>query len=123
RGSNRRWKAGPRPGPYPLAPITPSARRAGGGGTGLPHSRQHLLDGGFEQQAFLGHRPAIHQDGEFATLPVYQLHFHARLLLQGGRQTGGVLANPASNRALTDRYLFHGSASINSGRSSRIRRT
>jgi hypothetical protein len=78
-----------------------------GGGVGLPHGVQHLLDGGLEEQALPGHLPAVHQDHQLAPAAVHQLHFETRLLPQGGRQTGGVLAGAASDRALPDGDLFH----------------
>jgi hypothetical protein len=50
----------------------------------------------------------LHQDREFAPVPVHQRHFDSRFLLQGGRQTGGMLADTSSDRALPDDDVLHG---------------
>jgi hypothetical protein len=52
----------------------------------------------------------VEPDSQLATFAVDQFHCHSRRALQGGRQTGGVLAGTASGRELPDHYLFHGSS-------------
>jgi len=73
----------------------------------VPHSSQDLLDRGLEQEPLSGYDPAVHQDREFAPVPVHQFHLDVRFLPQGRRQTGGVFADPASDGALPDCHLFH----------------
>jgi hypothetical protein len=62
--------------------------------------------------ALLGHNLAIHQNREFATVAVHQFDLEPRLFAQCVRHTGGMLPGPASDRALPDRYLLHGSISF-----------
>ena len=48
-------------------------------GRGFSHGLQDLLYRGLENQALLGHYPAIHLDREFATVPLYELDLQPRL--------------------------------------------
>jgi hypothetical protein len=92
----------------PAPSLSHAGRSSGGSGwSGLLYGRQDLLHGRLEEQPFLGHRPAIHQDREFPRLAVHQLHLDARFLPQSCRQTGGVLADAPSGRAFPDRHLLH----------------
>ena len=81
----RTTRAGIAPGPRPIHPAERSWVRPRWGG--LSHGRQDLLDRGLEDQSLPGHHPAVHQ-----------LDLDARHPLQGGRQTGGMLAGAASDR-------------------------
>jgi hypothetical protein len=74
----------------------------------LPHCRQYLLDRGLEEQTLPGHDLPVYQDRKLAARPVHQRDLDTRFLPQGGRQTGGVFAGAASDRALTDGDVFHG---------------
>jgi hypothetical protein len=85
-----------------------SSFRLGRCRVGLPHGRHNLLDGRFEKNALLGNLPTVYQDCEFAPASVHQRYFDSRLLLQGSRQTGGVLTDAASDWALPDDYVLHG---------------
>ncbi len=67
----------------------------------------HLTDVGKAILTFLGHDSTVNQDSEFAGTAVNHFHRSSGLLLQGRRQTGGIRASRASNRALSNRYLLH----------------
>ena len=95
---------------------------AGSGRSGLLHGRHDLVDGRLEKQPFLGHRAAVHQDGEFPRLAVHQLHLDARFLPQSCRQTGGVLADAASERTFPDRHLLHRTRSFRTLRATHTKR-
>jgi hypothetical protein len=58
----------------------------------------------------MGHLLTIDQNRKFALLSIDEFHFDAGFLLQRSRQTGGLRASAASDWALSDRYLLHGSS-------------
>jgi hypothetical protein len=68
---------------------------------------QDVLGRGHRVRLFTGHDLAIDQDRKLAPVAVYDLHVQARFVPQSCRQTGGVIADAASNRAFPDRYLLH----------------
>ncbi len=74
---------------------------------GLPHGVQYLLSRGHGAAAFLGHYLAIHPNRKFPVVSVHKLNCNSGFLPEFCRQTGGVLAERASNGTLTYLYLFH----------------
>src|SRR4029077_16217365 len=75
-------------------------RHAADGGQHLVHVRRR-------EEALLGYHLAVHVHGKFAAVAVHHVHLDVRLIPQGRRQTGGALADRASDWALPDRYVFH----------------
>jgi hypothetical protein len=58
----------------------------------------------------VGHLLAIDQNRKFTLLSIDEFNFDVWFLLQRSRQTGGLRASAGSDRALSDRYLLHGSS-------------
>ncbi len=73
----------------------------------LPDSLQDVsnLGQGF---VLLGNYPAIHGNRKFAVVAVDHFDRDAGFVAEACRHTGGVLANRASDGALSNRHVFHG---------------
>ncbi len=80
--------------------------------TGVPHGCQHLLNRRFKEQPLLGDLLTVYENGKLASVPVHHLGLHAWFTFQGGRQTGGVFDEPASDRADADHNFLHGTISL-----------
>jgi hypothetical protein len=77
------------------------------GRCGLPYGCKDFLNGGLAEETLPGHFLAIQQDRQFAMVAVHKLDFDVRLPLQSFRQTGGVPADGASDRALANCNPLH----------------
>jgi hypothetical protein len=73
----------------------------------LSNCGENFCSAGHEEEAFLGHYSTVGNDGKFAAIAIDYLHIQSGFIPQRFRQTGSMLANRTSDRALPNRDLFH----------------